>query len=95
MHCICSPRDHVTLHATRLHRHSQVTPLNAGVYASADGAEVATSVSLVEWFLNFYEATQEGALRPVEGIVRAGEVLFVPRGWWHLAMNLEVGQASS
>ena len=62
----------------------------AGVHASADGAEVATPVSLVEWFLNFYAAAQEGATKPVEGIVRAGEVLFVPRGWWHLAINLEV-----
>ena len=47
-------------------------------------------MSLVEWFLNFYEASQEGPVKPVEGIVRAGEVIFVPRGWWHLAMNLEV-----
>lgn len=62
----------------------------AGVHASADGAEVATPVSLVEWFLNFYEAARKGEVKPVEGIVRAGEVLFVPRGWWHLAMNLEV-----
>ena len=51
---------------------------------------MATPVSLVEWFLNFYEASQEGPVKPVEGIVRAGDVLFVPRGWWHLAMNLEV-----
>ena len=64
--------------------------VNAGVHASADGAEVATPVSLVEWFLNFYTAAQEGDVKPVEGVVRAGEVLFVPRGWWHLAMNLEV-----
>lgn len=26
---------------------------------------------------------------PVEGIVRAGEVIFVPRGWWHAVINLE------
>ena len=51
---------------------------------------MATPVSLVEWFLNFYAAAQEGDVKPVEGIVRAGEVLFVPRGWWHLAINLEV-----
>ena len=51
---------------------------------------MATPVSLVEWFLNFYEASQEGPVKPVEGIVREGEVIFVPRGWWHLAMNLEV-----
>ncbi len=64
--------------------------MHAGVHASADGADVATPVSLVEWFLNFYEAAQHGRVRPLEGIVRAGEVLFVPRGWWHLAINLEV-----
>ncbi|BDA49233.1 Bifunctional arginine demethylase and lysyl-hydroxylase JM [Coccomyxa sp. Obi] len=60
-----------------------------GVHASVDGADVATPVSIVEWFLNFYEAAQHGRVRPLEGIVRAGEVLFVPRGWWHLAINLE------
>lgn len=63
---------------------------HAGVHASADGADVATPVSLVEWFLNFHEAAQHGCVRPLEGVVRAGEVLFVPRGWWHLAINLEV-----
>eukprot|EP00798_Chlamydomonas_sp_ICE-L_P015936 gene15936-22068_t len=31
-----------------------------GVHPSADGADVATSVTLVEWFLNFYEETKEG-----------------------------------
>ena len=61
-----------------------------GVHASADGANVATPVSLVEWFLNFYEEACQGDVRPVEGVVRAGEVLFVPRGWWHMAINLEV-----
>jgi len=61
-----------------------------GVMASEDGADVATSVSLVEWFLNFYEETQEGRVKPQECVVKAGEVLFVPRGWWHMALNLEV-----
>ena len=51
---------------------------------------MATPVSLVEWFLNFYEEACQGDVRPVEGVVRAGEVLFVPRGWWHMAINLEV-----
>ena len=67
-----------------------VAALPPGVHASADGANVATPVSLVEWFLNFYEEACEGEVRPVEGVVRAGEVLFVPRGWWHMAVNLEV-----
>lgn len=60
------------------------------MHASADGADVATPVSLVEWLLNFYDAAQRGRVRPLEGVVRAGEVLFVPRGWWHFAINLEV-----
>ena len=58
--------------------------------ASEDGADVATSVSLVEWFLNFYEDAQECRVKPQECIVKAGELLFVPRGWWHMALNLEV-----
>lgn len=65
-----------------------------GVHASDDGADVACPVSLIEWFLNFYKDTQKGSVRPLEGICRAGEVLFVPRGWWHMAMNLEVGHMS-
>lgn len=60
-----------------------------GVHASDDGADVACPVSLIEWFLNFYKETQTGSVQPLEGICRAGEVLFVPRGWWHMALNLE------
>ena len=63
---------------------------HAGVHASDDGADVACPVSLIEWFLNFYKEIQNGLVQPLEGICRAGEVLFVPRGWWHMAMNLEV-----
>ncbi|KAL3149040.1 hypothetical protein ABBQ32_001885 [Trebouxia sp. C0010 RCD-2024] len=63
--------------------------LPPGVHASDDGADVACPVSLIEWFLNFYKETQNGPVQPLEGICRAGEVLFVPRGWWHMAMNLE------
>ena len=63
----------------------------AGVHASDDGADVACPVSLIEWFLNFYKESQKGPVQPLEGICRAGEVLFVPRGWWHMALNLEVG----
>lgn len=29
-------------------------------------------------------------MKPRECIVNAGELLFVPRGWWHMALNLEV-----
>ena len=77
---------------TRAHAlHRSHTCVCAGVHASGDGADVACPISLIEWFLNFYKETQTGAVQPLEGICRAGEVLFVPRGWWHMALNLEVG----
>ena len=52
---------------------------------------MATPLSLVEWFVSFYEATTdpEGPA-PLEGTCAEGELIFVPRGWWHAAMNLEV-----
>ncbi|KXZ56047.1 hypothetical protein GPECTOR_2g1599 [Gonium pectorale] len=76
-----------------------------GVHPSPDGADVAQPFSLTEWFVNFYAATREGKrltpkygvssvpdslqVRPVEFVARPGELLFVPRGWWHCALNLE------
>ena len=36
------------------------TCIPPGVHPSADGADVATPVSLTEWFLNFYQETKEG-----------------------------------
>ena len=32
-------------------------------------------------------------VQPIECIVSAGELIFVPRGWWHMAINLEPGVA--
>ncbi|KAL2651003.1 hypothetical protein R1flu_019131 [Riccia fluitans] len=60
-----------------------------GVFPSPDGAEVASPVSLTEWFMNFYEETRRRKEKPVECICRAGEVVFVPNGWWHIVINLE------
>lgn len=60
-----------------------------GVHPSPDGAEVASPVSIMEWFMNFYGETKKWKKRPVECICRAGEVIFVPNGWWHLVINLE------
>jgi hypothetical protein len=59
-----------------------------GIFASADGAEVASPVSLTDWFLTHYETTSKGP-QPFEAICEAGELIFVPRGWWHLVINLE------
>ncbi|KAL0333546.1 UNVERIFIED_CONTAM: F-box protein [Sesamum angustifolium] len=60
-----------------------------GVLPSPDGAEVACPVSIIEWFMNFYNATKGWKNRPIECVCKAGEVIFVPNGWWHLVFNLE------
>jgi hypothetical protein len=80
-----------------------------GVTASADGAEVTSPISLYEWFRVFYTSLRAsckgsssnahgraGATgKPValEATVHAGEVLFVPSGWWHCCLNLEPSMA--
>lgn len=60
-----------------------------GVHPSPDGAEVACPVSIIEWFMNFYSATKKWKKKPIECVCKAGEVIFVPNGWWHLVINLE------
>ncbi|GJN04579.1 hypothetical protein PR202_ga22141 [Eleusine coracana subsp. coracana] len=60
-----------------------------GVHPSADGAEVTSPVSIMEWFMNFYSACKTWEKRPIECVCRTGEVVFVPNGWWHLVINLE------
>jgi hypothetical protein len=43
----------------------------------------------MEWFTQFYEHRASAGCAPAECVLRAGELLFVPRGWWHAALNLE------
>ena len=64
-----------------------VTP--PGVRQSADGADVSCPVSLMEWMLAFYDLRDCEGTAPREAVVKQGEILFVPRGWWHCAINLE------
>eukprot|EP01116_Phalansterium_solitarium_P024701 TRINITY_DN9122_c0_g1_i1.p1 TRINITY_DN9122_c0_g1~~TRINITY_DN9122_c0_g1_i1.p1 ORF type:complete len:544 (-),score=183.17 TRINITY_DN9122_c0_g1_i1:210-1841(-) len=60
-----------------------------GIFPSADGSEVTAPVSLVEWFVNFYPQCRLGPIKPIEGVCRAGETIFVPSGWWHAVLNLD------
>ncbi|KAK0731596.1 Clavaminate synthase-like protein [Lasiosphaeris hirsuta] len=63
-----------------------------GVYVSKDNSEVTSPLSIAEWLLEFHaEARQLPECR--EGICQAGEILYVPSGWWHLVVNLEAGIA--
>lgn len=60
-----------------------------GVRVSEDGADVACPVSLMEWLLSFYDYKTAAGVVPLECTLKAGEILFVPRRWWHMAINLE------
>jgi hypothetical protein len=64
-----------------------VTP--PGVIPSDDGMKVTTSVSVIEWFVNFYSEAMKGEIKPYECVQRSGDLVFIPNGWWHLALNLE------
>ncbi|KAH7464682.1 F-box protein [Phytophthora ramorum] len=62
-----------------------------GIHPSEDGSEVSAPVSLMEWFVTFYKQVQKlpAHLKPLEGICREGETMFVPHGWWHTVLNLD------
>ena len=59
-----------------------------GVMCSEDGADVTSPMSLVEWFSNYYDRCDEVSVKPLEVLVRPGEMMFIPNGWWHLCLNL-------
>ncbi|KAH8194457.1 hypothetical protein TruAng_011380 [Truncatella angustata] len=67
-------------------------PQPPGVFVSADSSEVTSPLSIAEYLLTFHaEAREEAGC--LEGICGAGELLYVPSGWWHLVVNLEAGIA--
>eukprot|EP01059_Diplonema_ambulator_P015136 TRINITY_DN26234_c0_g1_i1.p1 TRINITY_DN26234_c0_g1~~TRINITY_DN26234_c0_g1_i1.p1 ORF type:complete len:477 (+),score=110.29 TRINITY_DN26234_c0_g1_i1:51-1481(+) len=59
-----------------------------GVMCSEDGADVTSPMSLVEWFHNYYDRCKEVSVQPLEALVRPGEMMYIPNGWWHLCLNL-------
>ncbi|KAI1185686.1 F-box domain-containing protein [Nemania serpens] len=63
-----------------------------GVFVSEDGGEVTSPLSIAEWLLEFH-AEARALPGCIEGICKAGEILHVPSGWWHLVVNLEAGIA--
>ncbi|KAG9626492.1 putative F-box and JmjC domain protein, partial [Aureobasidium melanogenum] len=67
---------------------SSSLPPPPGVFVSADQSEVTSPLSIAEWLLGFHAEARrtEGC---IEGICEAGELLYVPAGWYHLVVNLE------
>ncbi|KAI0877532.1 F-box domain-containing protein [Hypoxylon argillaceum] len=63
-----------------------------GVFVSEDSSEVTSPLSIAEWLLEFHA---EARTLPgcIEGVCKAGEILHVPSGWWHLVVNLAPGIA--
>lgn len=68
-----------------------VTP--PGVFPSEDGATVTAPVSVLDWLTSFLDEARRMATPPLEATVKAGEIIFVPRGWWHLVINVDEGVA--
>ncbi|KAH7108417.1 Clavaminate synthase-like protein [Auriculariales sp. MPI-PUGE-AT-0066] len=70
-----------------------------GIFVSEDEAEVTAPLSLAEWFANYYDdalkmygprardPTTRGKM--IQGVCLAGEVMYIPAGWWHIVVNLE------
>lgn len=61
-----------------------------GVSTSSDSFAVKQPLDLIDWFESFYAQTVEmyAGKGLVECTCRAGEIVFVPRGWWHCVRNV-------
>ena len=68
-------------------------------YGAADGRKAVDGYGItqpwkkkyspMEWFANILP-TLASEKKPLECIMRTGDTIFVPSGWWHAVINLEV-----
>jgi len=52
-----------------------------------DGNFDSDSPEPIKWFVETYPFLPEDK-KPIECILEAGEILYVPSGWWHQVLNL-------
>lgn len=63
-----------------------------GIFLSADSAEITSPLSIAE-YLHSFHALARKTPGCIEAVCHAGEVLYVPSGWFHLVLNIEDGIA--
>lgn len=70
-----------------------ITP--PGILTTTDGGSVQGPVSVMEWFINYYDAATEYGKKvgAIECVVNAGETMFIPAGWYHIVLNLDLAIA--
>mmetsp|Transcript_30325 Transcript_30325/g.76224 ORF Transcript_30325/g.76224 Transcript_30325/m.76224 type:complete len:512 (-) Transcript_30325:6-1541(-) len=59
-----------------------------GVIPSDDMGSVTSPLTLLEWFMNYHSRCDHSVDRHIEFIAEAGDLVFVPTGWWHLVFNI-------
>jgi len=63
----------------------------SAIFEGPDDKELAhaESPTSLQWYLDVYPTLTEEQ-RPLEIIQNPGDVIFIPSGWWHLVLNLDV-----
>jgi len=80
------------LHPTEPTLRIPCVPSEPGLYKESVQPKHDGGREAVSWFEHAFPLllkSADPALRPISVIQRAGEVLFVPSGWWHTVLNLE------
>jgi hypothetical protein len=64
-------------------------PSKTWVDEKEDGTDEENALLPIEWVLKFYEKhINDPNSKMVECVQHAGEMIFVPTGWWHMVINL-------